>query len=181
MNGFLHGMILAFGLIIPLGVQNIFVFNQGATHKKLKSAMPAVITASVCDTLLILLAVGGVSLIILNFAWFKTVLFTIGILFLLYVGWLLWKNASTFQKQEKFLPFSAKQQILFTMSVSLLNPHAILDTIGVIGTNSLIYSGFEKWSFSFACILISWCWFFGLAYAGKNLGKWIKTENYLSG
>lgn len=24
-----HGMILAFGLILPLGVQNIFVFNQG--------------------------------------------------------------------------------------------------------------------------------------------------------
>ena len=26
----LHGIILAFGLIIPLGVQNVFVFNQGA-------------------------------------------------------------------------------------------------------------------------------------------------------
>ena len=26
----LHGIILAFGLIVPLGVQNVFVFNQGA-------------------------------------------------------------------------------------------------------------------------------------------------------
>ncbi len=26
----IHGIILAFGLIIPLGVQNVFVFNQGA-------------------------------------------------------------------------------------------------------------------------------------------------------
>ncbi len=26
----IHGVILAFGLILPLGVQNVFVFNQGA-------------------------------------------------------------------------------------------------------------------------------------------------------
>ena len=28
----IHGIILAFGLIIPLGVQNVFVFNQGASQ-----------------------------------------------------------------------------------------------------------------------------------------------------
>ena len=67
MEAFLHGIILAFGLIIPVGVQNVFVFNQGATHKAFRNALPAVITASICDTILILLAVAGVSLIILNF------------------------------------------------------------------------------------------------------------------
>jgi L-lysine exporter family protein LysE/ArgO len=25
-----HGILLAFGLILPLGAQNVFVFNQGA-------------------------------------------------------------------------------------------------------------------------------------------------------
>lgn len=32
----------------------------------------------------------------------------------------------------------------FAASVSLLNPHAILDTIGVIGTNSIQYIGSEN-------------------------------------
>ena len=32
----------------------------------------------------------------------------------------------------------------FQRSVSLLNPHAILDTIGVIGTNSIQYIGSEN-------------------------------------
>ncbi|GGA41924.1 hypothetical protein GCM10007416_13560 [Kroppenstedtia guangzhouensis] len=27
---FMHGFLLAFGLILPLGVQNVFIFNQGA-------------------------------------------------------------------------------------------------------------------------------------------------------
>jgi L-lysine exporter family protein LysE/ArgO len=37
---------------------------------------------------------------------------------------------------------------MFAMSVSLLNPYAILVTIGVIGTSSLVYNGYEKWLFT---------------------------------
>ena len=51
--------VLAFGLILPLGVQNVFVFNQGANHPKFIYALPAIITASICDTVLILIAVNG--------------------------------------------------------------------------------------------------------------------------
>ena len=57
------------------------------------------------------------------------------------------------------------------MSVSLLNPHAILDTIGVIGTSSLNYTGIDKVMFAAATILVSWVWFFGLAVAGKIVGQ----------
>lgn len=186
MEPFLHGVILAFGLILPLGVQNIFVFHQGATHKKIINALPAVITASICDTLLILLAVTGISLMIVKLEWLKYALFFIGFLFLTYMGWLLWKSADKVNNQEDANPFSAKRQILFTLSVSLFNPHAILDTIGVIGTSSLIYSGHEKWTFTLACILISWLWFFSLAYTGKKLGqidqngKLLKRMNQIS-
>ena len=62
----IHGIILAFGLIIPLGVQNVFVFNQGASQPNIWRA-PVVLTASICDTLLILIAVQGVSLVLLTF------------------------------------------------------------------------------------------------------------------
>lgn len=36
----IHGIILAFGLIIPLGVQNVFVFNQGASQPNIWRAPP---------------------------------------------------------------------------------------------------------------------------------------------
>lgn len=55
----IHGFLLAFGLILPLGVQNVFVFNQGAAGRKLRRALPAVLTAAVGDTILIMLAVLG--------------------------------------------------------------------------------------------------------------------------
>ncbi|WP_261306356.1 LysE/ArgO family amino acid transporter [Paenibacillus andongensis] len=165
----LHGLILGFGLILPVGVQNVFVFNQGARGTSYLKALPVILTASVCDTILILLAVLGVSFVVLTFAWLQAALYGFGFFFLLYMGWVLWKSkpdSVTSQQQNE-----PKKQILFAASVSLMNPHAILDTIGVIGTNSLHYVGGEKWVFAVTVILVSWLWFFGLAFAGRLVGK----------
>ncbi|MED0677009.1 LysE/ArgO family amino acid transporter [Aneurinibacillus thermoaerophilus] len=185
LQAFLHGMLLAFGLILPLGAQNVFVFTQGATQPSLVRALPVILTASLCDTLLIVLAVLGVSLIVLTFSWLKTLLFAAGILFLLYIGWITWRSDSHIKNGEQ-MSLPPKKQIMFAVSVSLLNPHAILDTIGVIGTSSLGYTGGEKWAFTLSCILISYLWFFSLAIAGRILGtfdktgRWMKAVNRIS-
>lgn len=178
-EAFLHGVILAFGLILPLGVQNVFVFNQGATQKQFGRALPAVVTAGICDTILILMAVMGVSLIVLSFEWIKNLLFIVGFFFLAYMGWSIWKSTPAMNDQQDEQSFSMKRQITFAASVSLLNPHAIMDTIGVIGTSSLAYSGYEKWVFSLACIGISWIWFFSLAFTGRKIGKFDKSGRFL--
>ncbi|GHI00801.1 LysE/ArgO family amino acid transporter [Neobacillus kokaensis] len=181
----LHGFVLAFGLILPLGAQNVFVFNQGASQPKFTKAIPVILTASLCDTLLILSAVLGVSVIVLTVPFLQIVIFSIGILFLLYMGWAIWISEPA-NLSQKEAAMSTKKQILFAMSVSLLNPHAILDTIGVIGTSSLNYHGAEKAAFAAVCIIVSWLWFFGLAIAGKIVGnfdsegKLLKVLNKLS-
>lgn len=72
-----------------------------------------------------------------------------------------------------------KKQIAFAMSVSLLNPHAILDTVGVIGTSSLKYLGGHKIAFSVACIVVSWMWFTGLGMAGRVIGEMDKTGRFI--
>lgn len=166
----IHGLALAFGLILPLGAQNVFVFSQGAVQPSLWRAMPVVLTAAVCDTLLILLAVLGVSLVVLTLPWLKTLLYAGGVLFLLYMGYLIWRSRPVADETQSEL-FSPRRQILFAASVSLMNPHAILDTIGVIGTSSLAYSGAAKWAFTLACVLVSWVWFLGLCIAGRLAGS----------
>lgn len=172
----IHGLLLALGLILPLGVQNIFIFNQGAGHANFRNSLPAVVTASICDTLLILLSVLGVSLFLFHVVWLKTLLLIVGACFLVYMGYVTWKSKPNPEGGETL---SAGKQIGFAMSVSLLNPHAIMDTVGVIGTSSLLYSGTEKQLFALACILVSWLWFIGLAITGRMLGKVDKTGNLL--
>ncbi|UBV39649.1 LysE/ArgO family amino acid transporter [Staphylococcus xylosus] len=172
-----HGLLLALGLILPLGAQNVFVFNQGANHKSIYKSLPVIITAGLCDTLLILLAILGVSLILLSLPVLQITIYCIGIVFLSYMAWSLW-TSHQYQLQT-YKPMTAKKQIGFALSVSLINPHAIMDTIGVIGTSAAIYEGVEKVVFSIATVLVSWFWFFILAIVGKIIGYVDKTGKYI--
>jgi L-lysine exporter family protein LysE/ArgO len=176
---FIHGFILALGLILPLGVQNIFVFNQGALQPRFIKALPVVITVSLCDTLLILVSVLGVSLLILGSLWIKTILIGGGFIFLIYMGWTTWNSKPNNERKEIAKKFSLKKQVLFAVSVSLLNPHAIMDTMGVIGPSSLRYEGEEKVIFAVSCILVSWSWFLGLALIGRMSGKLDKSGSFM--
>lgn len=177
MEPILHGLILAFGLILPLGVQNVFVFSQGATQPKLARAFPATLTAALCDTVLILLAVFGLSIIVLQFEWLRLSLMIAGVLFLLYMGYVIWRSEPTVNDTNQALPI--RQQILFALSVSFLNPHAILDIVGVIGKSALKYAGTEQILFTFTCILVSWIWFFGLTIAGALVKKLDSAGNLM--
>lgn len=170
---FLHGIVLAFGLIIPLGVQNVFIFNQGMYHRKWRKALPVAITASICDNLLILIAVLGVSVIVLTIAWFKYLLGLTGVIFLLYMGYITWKNQpAAFSQSDGKNAWPLGKQVLFTATVSLLNPHAIIDTVGVIGTSSLAYpEPSVRMAFTASTMFISWFWFFFLITAGHFLGR----------
>ena len=173
----IHGLLLAIGLILPLGAQNIFVFNQGANQRKFRHALPAVITAGLCDSLLIVLAVIGVSLILMSFPLLQIVVYIIGLIFLLYMAWSLWHEQSTQLDDQRGI--SPAKQISFALSVSLLNPHAIMDTIGVIGTSASAYAGSEKIAFTIATISISWLWFIFLAIAGRSVGHFDKSDRLL--
>ncbi|WP_018132390.1 LysE/ArgO family amino acid transporter [Effusibacillus pohliae] len=176
----IHGFVLALGLILPLGVQNVFVFNQGALHRRFVAALPAVLTASVCDMILISLAVLGVSVVVLGSVWVKTVLLGAGLLFLLYMGWVTWHSTPGANGNEAARTFTPRKQVAFAASVSLLNPHAIMDTVGVIGTSSLGYAGVEKLVFSVTCIAVSWIWFAGLALAGRITGELDKSGRFMT-
>lgn len=165
----LHGFLLAFGLILPLGAQNVFVFNQGANYKSFKKIIPVIVTAGLCDTLLILLAVFGVSLLLNQYPALQLIIYSIGFIFLLYMAWSLWHESPSSKSDST--PMSAKKQISFALSVSLLNPHAIMDTIGVIGTNAAMYQHAEKIVFTITTISVSWIWFISLGLIGKLVGN----------
>ncbi|ALN77679.1 MULTISPECIES: LysE/ArgO family amino acid transporter [Staphylococcus] len=173
----LHGILLALGLILPLGAQNVFVFNQGANHKNWVRTLPVIVTAGLCDTLLILLAVLGVSLVLMSLPTLQLVIYIIGFIFLLYMAWSLWREKPA--SIEKQTQMSAKKQIGFALSVSLLNPHAIMDTIGVIGTSAALYTGSEKVIFTLATITVSWLWFITLALLGRFVGHVDRTGKFI--
>ena len=179
MKAFVHGIVLASGLILPLGVQNMFVLSQGIVQPQFWRALPAAVAAAVCDTVLILLAVQGMTLFLLKFALLKMGLLSAGMLFLLYMGWVSWRDTGGPEEKQAVVD-SLRRQVAFAVTVSIFNPYAILDIVAVIGSSSISYEGEEKMWFVAACILVSWCWFFCLAAAGRLLRRKIAFSAWLS-
>ena len=173
MQSIAHGFILALGLILPLGVQNVFIFTQGATQPTVARALPAAITAAICDSLLIVVSVSGLSLLLFQAETLRSVIMIGGIVFLLYMSVSIWRATPT--ASSKTTALSVKKQILFACSVSFLNPSALIDIVGVIGTSSLQYSGVELWLFTASCIFVSWLWFLLLMFAGSRM-RTIRNE-----
>lgn len=176
---FLHGAILAFSLIIPAGIQNIFILNQSIINKSVSSTLPIIITASLCDTVLIVLSVLGLSLVLLKLESVKLIILILGFFFLVYMGYKMWTQPVNKLETHKN-NLSKFKQVIFTISVSWLNPHAIIDTIVVIGSQSLDYSNTQKITYSIGCILVTWLWFFLISFLGNRIGK-LSSGNILLG
>lgn len=176
---YFHGAVLALGLILPLGVQNAFILNQGASSAHYRQVLPVVITAGISDTFLILLAVLGASIILFEYPVVKTSLMVFGIIFLVYIGYRAWVTEYNLEKSStKGIGWSTSKKVLFTLSVSLLNPHAVIDTVGVIGPTALIYELYPLIAFTAAVIINSWLWFFALAKFGQHLRRYKRIYQY---
>ncbi len=171
---FLHGFLLALALILPFGPQNTFVISQGTTHRQYRLTVAVVVTAAISDTLLIGMAVLGVSVVLLAAPMLKEALTFLGIVFLVWIGWQSWRTPVHPETSDNgsMAYWTLRRRILHALRVSLLNPHAIMDTIVVIGGGAALYpTPAEKLVYALAAVLVSWVWFFAISLAGRALGQ----------
>jgi len=178
---FFYGMIFALGLIVPLGPQNLFVLSQGINNKSSKERLIVASCAALCDTLLIVLAIGGVSLLVFSFAWLKATILTTGVIFLVFLGWQSWKkNSKSVAAKSIVQPKAASLTHLISiiLLLSLLNPYALIDTVVTIGSVSVGYEGIYKYIFALGCIFTSWCWFYFLIFIGRRIDRFAFIRQY---
>lgn len=172
-SAFVHGFFLALGLILPLGPQNAFVLSQAAAHSRYRAAVPVVITASLADTLLIMAAVSGVSFILFAIPALRAILTILAVAFMVWMGWNSWRDrpAARFADAEESA-WPLARRVRYSVSVSLLNPHAIMDTVLVIGGGAALYPVWDqKAVYAVAAVLVSWLWFFFLSLAGRGIRR----------
>jgi L-lysine exporter family protein LysE/ArgO len=166
----INGIILGIGLVFPLGPQNTFIFRTGAIETKAIRICLIVLLAAVCDALLVLSAVLGSSWIT-HVKALKTLLVLVGILFLLYFAYKLWIDTISENSGEEQDSWGLAKQLLFCLSVSIINPHAIIDTFVVIGAVATEYSHSGKLWLASGCILADTIWFCSLAGVGFMIKK----------
>ena len=164
----LKGLATSAGLIMAIGAQNAFVLSQGL---KRQYHWPIAGVCSFFDAVLITLGVMGMgALISQNELWLSVARWG-GAAFLLWYGWGALRSALKAQslKADREGAPSLKKALLTTLAVTLLNPHAYLDTVVLIGSIGGQYPEGERFWFGLGAISFSFIWFFGISLGARWL------------
>ena len=169
MHYYLMGVVLGFSLIICLGPQNLFLIQQS-----IRREYPWLVATVCfcCDIFLILISVIGTSHLIVQFPFFHWVLLLGGVLFLIYYGLKSIRAAfavSTLHKPTEAWTVDKRLKIiLITLSFSLLNPQAIIDTVIMIGGSANHLGVIGQYYFMLGTVTASFLWFYSLTFTATQ-------------
>lgn len=171
-------------MIVAIGAQNAFVIKQAM---KGRHVFAVALVCALCDASLILLGSLGVGTFIATNKYLELTMSVVGCLFLAFYAVTSLKqafisNEIVFEKDQHYE--SLKRIVLVALAFSFLNPHAWLDTVVIIGSVSSQYEkSVELAAFTFGACLVSFLWFFFLAFLAKKLRTALtsaRTQKYLN-
>jgi L-lysine exporter family protein LysE/ArgO len=164
-----QGFVLGASMIIPIGAQNAFILNQGIKKEFHLTA------AGMCmagDVLLISIGIFGGSQLIANNGLVNLLLTWLGVIFLLGYGLLSFHSAlfpATETNNTNRNANSLPRVIMICLTVTLLNPHAYIDTVVILGGVGGQFEGAGKINFAIGCMIASLVWFYGLAISAAKM------------
>lgn len=174
---FFDGFILNLSLVISIGIQNIFVIKQGLKREYVGLT---VFIVSLCDAILISLAVLGVGQFLADHPWCKLLLTLGGIVFLSVYGMKSMYNAYNQKNNpvdiadDRKTKISAKYVIMSAIGFSLINPQAMVDFLVIIGSVSAQYPWGLAMFLGAGAISASCLWFIVIAYGAQLFTPYFK-------
>ncbi|WP_425473733.1 LysE/ArgO family amino acid transporter [Streptomyces tailanensis] len=160
-------------LIVAIGAQNAFVLRQGI-HRD--AVLPVVAVCALSDAALIALGVGGVGAVVVAWPGALTAVALVGGVFLVVYGVLAARRAlrpgGEALRAETGTPGSRRRAVLTCLALTWLNPHVYLDTVFLLGSIAAD-QGALRWTFGLGAAAASLCWFTGLGFGARLLGRFL--------
>jgi L-lysine exporter family protein LysE/ArgO len=154
---FVFGLLFGLATAFPVGIQSFVVMNQGLRFGYPR-VLTGIVTASLCDTLLIVAGAAGASALMAD-ADERAPVLLVGIAFLAVFGVLAFRAPPEEEAREVESVGRPLAMIAQTVGVSLFNPHAVLETVGVLGGAIAAQSAENRIEFALGVIAASWVWF----------------------
>lgn len=180
----LEGFFLGISLIAAIGAQNLFVLRQGI---KGEHVLTTTLITSLCDFAMIGIGTMGAGSFIASVPGLKQVAVFCGIVFLIYYGLKSCLNLVQGKSLELVMvteggSLPRKTVILSALGFSLLNPHAVLDGVILIGGLSGQYEILgDRAIFALGAGIASIVWFFCLGYGAKMFGPVFRKPVFAKG
>ncbi|KTD17827.1 LysE/ArgO family amino acid transporter [Legionella jordanis] len=167
---YFNGLFLGLSLITALGPQNVFLIRQGALGKY---AMLSAVVCFFCDVILVSGSVAGLHKILELHPVFQVWITWFGVAFLSFYGTKALQQAFARNpvKNKAAKEATSRWQIIaLALGFSLLNPHAIIDSLVIIGGGSSQFPE-HKQAFLFGVITSSLFWFSALTLTTRYFAK----------
>ena len=177
-SSFVTGFALGFSLLLAIGAQNAFVLRQGLLRQHV---FAVVLFCAVADMALIVVGVGGLSLLIADVAArYEAALFGLAALWL--VGYGVMRLRSAIRANAAIRTDAAGSESLTAVlttgaMLTFGNPHVYLDTVVLIGTVSLQFDGVDRIAYGAGAATSSFVFFFGLGYGAALLAPQMTRPN----
>jgi L-lysine exporter family protein LysE/ArgO len=166
---FVFGLLFGLATAFPVGLQSFVVMNQGLRFGYPR-VLTGIITASLCDTLLIVLGAAGASALLAD-ADERVPVILVGITFLAVFGVLAFRAAPEEEAGEVKSVGRPLAMIAQTVGVSLFNPHAVLETVGILGGAIAAQSAENRIEFACGVVAASWVWFLMVGFGASALQR----------
>ncbi len=162
-----RGLLLMATLIVAIGVQNAFVLRQGI---KREGVFISATICFLCDVLMVCAGAMGLAALFAASQILSVVVSFGGAAFLGTYGIRSLKAAKAAKGIDLHAADTVSRSSIVTTSLalSLLNPHAIIDTIVIVGGLTARYQGGERVACVLGAVTASGIWFYGLAYGARQ-------------
>jgi L-lysine exporter family protein LysE/ArgO len=158
-NSILEGILFVIAIIAGIGPQNLNIINHAIKRNHTISVSS---TCFISDTLLILFGAIGLSL-----ADFHIIILVINIIGIIFLSWYLFtKINNLFNKSSEFRTdnnlLTRRQSIFRALALTWLNPLVLIDTIVIIGGNTVRHTSVDRINFIIGAIIGDAIWIYGL-------------------
>ena len=156
-------------VIIAIGPQNAFMLRQ-AVRKEQAWLVASIMLSG--DIIMVSLGGFGIGQFLEGLPWVKLALTVLGCLYILNFGVGVFRQ----MLHPKSLDMATKGRsdiVTSALAVTFLNPHAIFDTVVLVGTLTLQFQGMDKIAFMLGAVMGSTLWFYGLAWLGQRMAPFL--------
>lgn len=160
----LQGLLIGLAFVAPIGMQNIYVFNNGLSYK-LSRAWLYTFFVWVFDALFCFAAFYGIGALISKNQLVKVIVMILGGALTVYIGYGIIRSANQRALTSDDNQISVKQAIMSAIVVSWANPQALIDGTMMLGASRGTLTTAESIFFIIGVITSSFIWDMGMTTA----------------
>ncbi|KRM23762.1 LysE/ArgO family amino acid transporter [Latilactobacillus graminis] len=159
---FLKGILIGFAFVAPIGMQNIFVFNNAMSNTTRRAVFNSLFIW-VFDALFSLVAFYGIGALILQNDAIRLAIMGVGGILILWIGYTILKSARSTITFGALEPMALRKVILTAFVAVWGNPQALIDGTLMLGALRGGMSNSEAIPFIIGVVSASATWFFSIA------------------